>query len=265
MFAAGAEVSKEWVPQLLEQGATVVDNSSAYRMDPNVPLIVPGVNDDSFEGGKLLPVGNCSAIILASAIAPLHRRFGLKRVTVSTYQSISGAGQAALDELMSQTSKILEGAPPSPEIFLHPCAFNVFSHDSPIGDDGLNVEERKVTEEVRKILSSPSLPVSVTCVRVPVMRAHTMTIIAECDNALPELNELAEVFEKTKGLVVIDDRQSNTFPMPSLSSNTDDIFVGRFRKDAAHANALSFMASGDQLRRGAATTAIDLAKLAGAL
>lgn len=233
-------------------------------MDPDVPLIVPNVSLQNYNGQRLLPVGNCSAIILASALAPLVMAFGVDRVIVSTYQSISGAGQAALDELMRQTREVCEGNNPKPTVFPHPCAFNVFSHDSEIGEDGLNVEERKVIEETNKMLGT-ELKVSITCVRVPVRRAHTMSIVAECRKELPDLSVIRDLYGGTKGIVVVDDRASNTFPMPSISSETDDVYVGRFRRDSAFPNALSFMASADQLRRGAATTAIELAEMAGYL
>ena len=203
---------------------------------------------------------NCSTIVALMALAPLHRAFGLTRATVATYQAVSGAGAAGIYELESGTKAALEGAESAPDKFKYPIAFNLFSHDSDVGEDGYNVEERKLLLESRKILGAPDLRVSATCVRVPVFRAHSEAIHAEFARPVSEA-EVREVLCNAPGVKVIDDRANNYFPMPLEASGKDDVLVGRIREDASMPGAIALFASGDQIRKGAALNAVQIGEV----
>jgi aspartate-semialdehyde dehydrogenase len=259
--SAGGSISKEHAWNWARHGAVVVDNTSAWRMDPRVPLVVPEVNGthaSSHDG--IIANPNCSTIIALMALAPLHAAFGLRRATVATYQAVSGAGAAGIDELEQQTRDALEGKPLTTRKFAHPIAFNLFSHDSEVGEDGYNVEERKLLLESRKILDAPDLAISATCVRVPVFRAHSEAIHAEFSRPV-SVAEARDVLERAPGVRLVDDRAANLFPMPATASGQDDVLVGRLREDASRPGALALFVAGDQIRKGAALNAVQIGEL----
>jgi aspartate-semialdehyde dehydrogenase len=241
----------------------VIDNSSAFRMDPAVPLVVPEINPQAArEHHSIIANPNCSAIVMAVVLWPLHRLSRVRRVVVCTYQAASGAGARALAELESQTRAVLAGEPPRPEVFPVPCAFNVFSHNSPIGEDGYNLEERKIIDEMRKIFGDPVLQIAPTCMRVPVMRAHTEALAIEfCEPMTVEQARAA--LAGAPGIRIVDDPARNHFPTPLEASGIDDVLVGRIRHDPSIPDhrGLQLICSGDQLRKGAALNAIQIAEL----
>ena len=258
--SAGGSLSKAHAWRWAEHGAVVIDNTSAWRMDERAPLVIPEVNgDDALNHQGIIANPNCSTIIALMALAPLHRAFGLERATVATYQAVSGSGAAGISELETQTRAALEGRETAPQQFKHPIAFNLFSHDSEVGEDGYNVEERKLLLESRKILHAPELRISATCVRVPVFRAHSEAIHAEFARPVTA-NEVREVLETAPGLRITDDRASNTFPMPLQASGQDDCFVGRIREDVSNPGGIALFVSGDQIRKGAALNAVQIAE-----
>ena len=262
--SAGGTVSKAHAWSWASHGAVVIDNTSAWRLDPRVPLVVPEVNPDAVRTHEgVIANPNCSTIIALMALAPLHGAFGLRRVTVATYQAVSGAGQAGIVELETQTRDVLDGRRPQPTTFAHPIAFNLFSHDSEVGADGYNQEERKLRLEARKILDAPDLQVSATCVRVPVMRAHAEALHAEFARPVDEA-EARAVLAAAPGVRLVDDRASNTFPMPLEASGRDEVLVGRVRADASLPGGLALFVVGDQIRKGAALNAVQIAEALGA-
>lgn len=260
-FSAGASRSREWAPAAIQRGATVVDNSSAFRMDPAVPLVVPEINGHLItEGSKLYAVPNCSAIILLMAVAPLRKLGCIERIIVSTYQSASGAGARAMAELQEQTRDVLAGKSANPSVLPHIYAFNLFSHNTAVNEHGYNEEEWKVIEESRKILNSPDLRINVTCVRVPVLRAHSESITVEFSGEAPSEEAVREALSSSPGVRVVDDRSNNHFPMPLEASGKDEVLVGRIRKDVSHPSAISIFVAGDQLLKGAALNAVQIAE-----
>ncbi len=260
-FSAGATRSREFAEAATSRGALVIDNSSAFRMDPSVPLVVPEVNPDAVPAGcKLIANPNCTAAILLMAVHPLRKLGTIKRIIVSTYQSASGAGAAAMEELAEQTRDALEGKPLTPRIMPHIYAFNLFSHNTAINAEGDNEEEAKVKEEVRKILALPDLAMNVTCVRVPVMRAHSESVTVEFEDSAPSEDAVRAALEAAPGVRLVDDRAANHFPMPSEASGQDDVLVGRIRRDASHPSAVSLFIAGDQLLKGAALNAVQIAE-----
>jgi aspartate-semialdehyde dehydrogenase len=262
LASAGASATRELAPAIRASGAVLIDNSSAFRMAADVPLVVPEVNADQIaEHRGVIANPNCVAIILCVAVAPIHRAAGIQRIVVSTYQSASGAGLAAMQELEQQTRAVLAGETPVPRALPHPIAFNVFSHNAAIGSDGYNGEETKVIQETRKILGAPGLRVTATCVRVPVLRAHSESINLTLREALDE-TRAREILGASPGLEIIDDREHNTFPMPLAASGKDLVYVGRIRNDASQpaGHGLNLFVCGDQLRKGAALNAIQIAE-----
>jgi aspartate-semialdehyde dehydrogenase len=260
-FSAGAEAAKKWAPVALEKGAVVIDNSSAYRMDDEVPLVIPEINWSSVDkSNRLFPVGNCTAIILMMAIAPLQKFGNLKRVVVSTYQSVSGAGARAMDELATQMNAIARGDQPRAEVFTQPIACNLFSHNTPINEQGYNGEEWKVMQETRKTLGLPDLNIDVTCIRVPVMRAHSLSVNVELDSAAPSVEDIRSVYRETAGVKIVDDRENNLFPTPCEAADCDEVLIGRIRQDVSNPNAISLFCSGDQLKKGAALNGVQIAE-----
>ncbi len=260
-LSAGAEAAKTWAPIAMGKGAVVIDNSSAFRMDEDVPLVIPEINWHAVaDHHRLFPVGNCTAIILMMAVAPLQQFGKLKRLVVSTYQSVSGAGARAMDELQTQMRAIAKGEELSYEVFPQPIACNLFSHNTPINSHGYNGEEWKVIEETRKTLGLPDLAIEVTCIRVPVMRAHSMSVNVEFDGRAPDIDEMRNALAEAKGLKVVDDRENNHFPTPCEAADQDDVLVGRLRVDVSNPNAISLFCSGDQLRKGAALNGIQIAE-----
>ena len=263
LFSAGSGVAKEFAPRAVAAGAIVVDNSSAFRMDADVPLVVPEVNAAALRRhGGIIANPNCVAIIAAMALWPIHRRNPIRRLIVSTYQSASGAGAAAMAELTEATAAFLAGQAYPPRVLPHPYAFNLFSHNTPIDPaTGASGEETKVMNEMRKILDAPDMRIAVTCVRGPVLRAHSMALTVEC--ADPIAPETARAWlGGAPGLRVIDDAAANRCPMPVEASGQDDVLVGRIRRDASDPSgrSLSLFVAGDQLLKGAALNAVQIAE-----
>lgn len=260
-FSAGASRSREFAPRAIEAGAVVIDNSSAFRMDPTVPLVVPEINLDAIpEDCQLIANPNCTAIILLMAVNPLRKLGKVERLIVSTYQSASGGGASVMRELEDQTRDYLAGRPVTPSVLPHPYAFNLFSHNTAVNDVGYNEEEWKVIEESRKILGEPDLKINITCVRVPVLRAHCESVTVEFAGPAPSEDEVREALRSAPGVRVIDDRTGNHFPMPVESSGQDDVLVGRIRRDMSNPNAICMFISGDQLLKGAALNAVQIAE-----
>ncbi len=262
LFASESDISRKYGAIAARAGAIVVDNSSAFRMDPDYPLVVPEVNGALVTPEtRIIANPNCVAAIMVVALWPLHQAAGIKRVIASTYQSASGAGAAAMKELEDSTRAYLDGKAFEPTVLPHPYAFNLFSHNAGVGSDGYNGEETKVIAELRKIMALPELPVGVTCIRVPVLRAHSMSINVELDRKLTP-DEAREVLSKAPGLKIVDDRQKNHFPMPVESSGINDVLVGRIREDLSDPSGqtLCLFISGDQLLKGAALNAVQIAE-----
>ena len=238
LFSAGATRSRQFADACNQAGAVMIDNSSAFRMHPDVPLVVPEINPEDLHQHKgIISVPNCSAIILGVPLWPLHQAAHLERVIVSTYQSASGAGAQAMAELEAQTRAHSAGEPILRDVFPHQIAFNVFSHNTAIAENGYNEEENKVIEETRKIFHEPELPIVATCIRVPVLRAHSESIIIETRQELsPE--EAREILAQAPGIKIVDDRTRNHFPMPLEASGQFDVLVGRIRRDLSHPTRL---------------------------
>ena len=261
-FSAGASRSKALVPDAIAAGALVIDNSSAFRMDPSVPLIVPEVNSGSYcKENRLFSVGNCTAILLCVAINPLRKLGKLNRIIVSTYQSASGGGAGMMRQLEAETKAIVCNEELPPTSLSQTYGFNLFSHNTSVGDSGYNEEELKVMEETKKILGDPDLKINVTCIRVPILRAHTETVTLEFDGLAPSVDAAREALANAPGVKLIDDREANHFPTPLEASGKDEILVGRIRQDLSNPNALCLMLSGDQLLKGAALNAVQIAEL----
>ena len=259
-FSAGATRSREFVPAAKAAGAVVIDNSSAFRMDPNTPLVVPEVNPgDLRRHNGVIANPNCTAAILAVAVWPIHQAVGVRRIIVSTYQSASGAGAAAMRELEDQTHEYAEGKEITRQVFPHQIAFNVFSHNTKMAENGYNEEENKVVEETRKIFHEPELPIVPTCIRVPVLRAHAESIVLEL--AVPMSPEEARaLLARSPGIKIVDDPAANHFPMPLEASGDLDVHVGRIRRDVSNPNGLALFVAGDQLLKGAAWNAVQIAE-----
>ncbi len=257
LFSAGAERSRTWAPRFVEAGATVVDNSSAFRRDPEIPLVVSEVNPHALEHHRgLIANPNCSTMALLVALAPIHRAVGLERIVVATYQSVSGTGQAAVEELETQAHASLHGvAAPPPSIYPEPIAFNVIGAAGNFADgDDHTDEERKMMFETRKILEDESIGVAVTCVRVPVRVGHSLAVNLETREPL-SADQARQLLSAAPGLVVED------VPTPLRSAGHDEVFVGRIRRDESHPRGLGMFVVGDNLRKGAATNAIQIAEL----
>ncbi|OYX49003.1 MAG: aspartate-semialdehyde dehydrogenase [Alphaproteobacteria bacterium 32-64-14] len=262
LFASETDISKKYVPLAVKAGAYAIDNSSAFRMDASVPLVVPEVNGALITPAqKIYANPNCVAAIMVMALWPLHQAGKLKRVIASTYQSASGAGRPAMDELEEATRAYLKGEHYEPRVLPHPYAFNLFSHNTSIGADGYNGEETKVVAELRKIMGLPDLRVGVTCVRVPVLRAHSMAITAEFDSKV-SVDAARALLSKAPGVKIVDNRETNHFPMPVESGGQNDVLVGRIREDISDptGHSLALFISGDQLLKGAALNAVQIAE-----
>jgi len=263
LFSAGSKIARDYAPTAVRSGAVVVDNSSAFRMDPTVPLVVPEINPDEIARHRgILANPNCAAIITLMAVWPIHRRNPVRRVIIATYQAASGSGAAAMAELREATRAALDRRAYPPRVLPHPYAFNLFSHDTPIDPaTGYNDEETKVINEARKILAAPELRIGVTCIRVPVLRAHAVALNIECANPItPE--EAAALLSDAAGVRLVDDRERNHFPMPSEASGQDAVLVGRIRKDLSDPSgrSLALFVAGDQLLKGAALNAVQIAE-----
>ncbi len=260
LFAVGDAVSRELAPQVAATGCKVIDNSSAWRMDPEVPLVVPECNPEDLRWNKgIIANPNCSTIIAMVPLKPLHDYAGLRRIIASTYQAVSGAGILGLSELSEQTRQVLDGQPIQPKVFQHQIAFNLIPHIDYFEDNGYTHEEMKMFREGRKILGIPNLMVNCTCVRVPVYRSHSESITIETERELtPE--KARELLASAPGVKLFDDPSRNEYPMPVDTSNGDLIWVGRIRKDISAPNSLTFWCAGDQIRKGAALNAVQIAE-----
>ena len=262
LFSAGASRSREFASAAVSAGAVVVDNSSAFRMDTNTPLVIPEINPEAIAAHKgIIANPNCSTIIGIVPVWPLHKANPVKRMVVSTYQAASGAGRAAMDELAEQAREILAGKKPTCNKFRYQIAFNLFSHDSKIGANGYNEEEMKMVNETRKIFNCPDIAITCTCVRVPVLRAHCESINLEFTAPITPV-QVRELLSTAPGVTVMDDRENNRFPMPIDATGADDIFVGRIREDESIPDhrGINIWVAGDQLRKGAALNAVQIAE-----
>ncbi|MES2193391.1 MAG: aspartate-semialdehyde dehydrogenase [Pseudomonadota bacterium] len=264
LFSAGGGISRRFAPIAVKAGAVVVDNSSAFRMDPAVPLVIPEINARRIREHKgIIANPNCAAITALVPLWPIHRANRIKRVILSTYQAASGAGAAAMEELVESTRASLNGEAYQPRVLPHPYAFNLFNHNTAIDPlTGYNDEETKVINETRKIFEDERIAVGVTCVRVPVLRAHCEAITFECENPISE-HEVREILSGAPGVTIVDDRVKNYFPMPIDASGQDDVLVGRIRKDLSDpsGHSISMFVAADQLLKGAALNAIQIAEL----
>ena len=259
--SAGAGISKEFAETITKYGAIMIDNSSAFRMDEDVPLVVPEVNgDDAFNTPRnIIANPNCTTIQMVVALKAINDLSPIKSVHVSTYQAASGAGAAAMDELVNQYKELAEGKEPTIEKFAYQLAYNVIPHIDVFMDNGYTKEEMKMYHETKKIMHAPELNVSATCVRVPVMRAHSEAIWVETERPI-SVEEARETFSKANGVVVIDNPANKEYPMPLFVANQDPVYVGRIRKDLTNEKGLSFWVVGDQIKKGAALNAVQIAQ-----
>jgi aspartate-semialdehyde dehydrogenase len=263
LFSAGSSTTKKFAKAALDAGTIIVDNSSAYRMDPTVPLVVPEINSQAIATHKgIIANPNCSAIISITPLWPIHRKNRIKRMIISTYQAASGAGAAAMEELRESTRAYLDGKKFTPKVLPHPYAFNAFSHNTKVDPETLhNEEETKVINETRKIFGDPSIAIGVTCIRIPVLRAHCVSVTFECEKPISP-DEVREILSTAPGVKVVDDIEHNYFPMPVDASGKDDILVGRIRRDLSDSTgrSISIFSAGDQLLKGAALNAVQIAE-----
>ena len=263
LFSAGSPVSKKFAPLAVRAGAVVIDNSSAFRMDDAVPLVVPEINSQALRGHRgIIANPNCTAIISITPLWPIHKVNPIVRLLISSYQSASGAGAAAMEELRESTRAYLEGRAYEQRVLPHPYAFNVFSHNARVDPaSGYNEEEIKVREEARKIFGDPQLRVSATCIRVPVLRAHSVSITFECTRPITA-EEARRLIAAAPGVRLVDDRERNYFPMPRDASGGDAILAGRIRQDLSDPSgrSIALFVAGDQLLKGAALNAVQIAE-----
>ena len=263
LFSAGAGTSKRFAPIAVRAGATVVDNSSAFRMDPTVPLVVPEINPQTLRTHQgIVANPNCCAIIAITPLWPIHRTNRIRRLMLATYQAASGAGAAAMEELLESTRAYLDGRAYQHKVLPHPYAFNLFSHNTSIDPaTGYNDEETKVIQETRKIFGDAEMRVSATCVRVPVLRAHSVAITFECERPITPA-QVRELLQGAPGVKLVDDAQRNYFPMPQDASGQDPILVGRVRQDLSDpgGRSICLFVAGDQLLKGAALNAVQIAE-----
>ncbi len=260
LFSAGAETSRYFSPIAAQSGAVVIDNSAAFRMDPLVPLVVPEVNPEDIEWHKgIIANPNCSTIQMVVALHPLHKVNPIKRIVVSTYQAVSGTGSAAVDELTAQAKQVLNGQTTIPHVYPHQIAFNLLPEIDVFLDNGYTKEEWKMVEETRKIMHDDNMAISATCVRVPVFIGHSEAIHVEFSHPMfPE--EARHILTQAPGVKVLDDPTISLYPQPWSAANTDEVFVGRIRKDASHPNDLVIWVVADNLRKGAALNAVQIAE-----
>ena len=261
LFSAGGGISKEFAPFAVQAGAVVIDNSSAYRMDPDVPLVVPEINGADVKKHRgIVANPNCTTAITLMALWPLHQEFRVKRIFASSYQAVSGTGAQAIEELRSQVAAVVAGEPVVKKVYPHQIAFNVLPHVDSFLETGYTKEEMKMQNEGRRIMHHPTFKASVTCVRVPVYRAHSVSVHAEFEKPV-SMNEAREVLGSAQGLDVVDDPSKNEYPLPINVAGQDNCQVGRLRYDCALENGLAFWVAGDQLLKGAALNAVQIAEL----
>jgi len=255
IFSAGGGTSLEWAPKFAEVGTIVIDNSSAWRMDPTKKLVVPEINGKEIEKEDLIIANpNCSTIQMVLALAPLHRAYQIKRIVVSTYQSVTGTGKAAVDQMNNERAGI-----DGPKVYPHPIDKNVLPHIDVFQPNGYTKEEMKMVNETKKILGDNSVNVTATCVRIPTIGGHSESVNVEFANNF-DLSEIVSILKATDGVVVQDDPANNVYPMPITAHGTDEVYVGRIRRDETQANTLNLWIVSDNLRKGAATNAIQIAE-----
>lgn len=269
LFSAGGAVSKEWAPIAAKSGAVVIDNSSTFRMEPNVPLIVPEVNADFLRDhltslkarqGVIIANPNCSTIQLVVVLHPIHREVGLQRVVVSTYQSVSGAGKKGMDELFAQVRALFNYEESEPKAFPHPIAFNCIPHIDSFLESGYTKEEMKIVNETRKILSLPDLRITATAVRVPVFSCHSESVNVETERSVTP-DQIRSILRESPGVVVQDDPEQVEYPLSRALAGSDATFVGRIRQDTSIENGLNLWIVADNLRKGAALNAVQIAEI----
>jgi aspartate-semialdehyde dehydrogenase (peptidoglycan organisms) len=263
LFSAGGSISKKFAPIAVKAGAVVVDNSSAFRMLDDVPLVIPEINAGRIKDHKgIIANPNCATITALVPLWPVHKANRIKRLIISTYQAASGAGAAAMAELSDSTRAYLDGKPYQQKVLPHPYAFNLFSHNTAIEETGYNGEETKVIIETKKIFEDQEIAVNATCVRVPVLRAHSESITFECENPITE-HDVRALLKDAPGVRLVDDREKNYFPMPIDASGHGDVLVGRIRKDLSDpsGHSISIFVAADQLLKGAALNAVQIAEL----
>ena len=261
LASAGGSVSKNWREAITSAGAVMVDNSSAFRMEKGVPLVVPEVNPEAaFEHQGVIANPNCTTILLTLALAPLAAQRPMRRVVVSTYQSASGAGARAMEELKTLSQTVLDGGTPQGEVLPYSLAFNLFLHNSPLQENSYCEEEMKMVNETRKIMGLPDLRFTATCVRVPVLRAHSEAVNVEFDQPFL-VDEARQLLSRAAGVELIEDAAANRFPMPTDVTGRDPVAVGRIRQDISDPNSLELWLCGDQIRKGAALNAVQIAEL----
>jgi aspartate-semialdehyde dehydrogenase len=259
-FSAGAEVSRHFAPIAAKAGAVVIDNSSAFRMEPDIPLVVPEVNPEDIGKHKgIIANPNCSTIQMVVALYPLHKVNPIKRIVVSTYQAVSGTGAAAVDELTTQAKQVLDGQTPAPHIYPHQIAFNVLPEIDVFMDNGYTKEEWKMVEESRKIMHADDLAISATCVRVPVFTGHSEAVNVEFTDII-STDEVERILSKAPGIRVLDDPTISLYPQPWSAAGSDEVFVGRIRQDASSLRGLVMWIVADNLRKGAALNAVQIAE-----
>ena len=258
---AGGVASKEFGPAAVERGAVVIDNSSNFRMDPAVPLVVPEVNPEDVKWHKgIIANPNCSTIQMVVALKPIHDAARIKRVVVSTYQAVSGAGREGIEELIAQTGTVLAGGEAIPKVFQYQIAFNLIPHIDVFMDMDYTKEEWKMVKETQKILHDDSIAITATTVRVPVYRSHSEAVNIETEKKVTAA-EAKKLFEEFPGIVLLDDPSEKKYPMPLYTSNLDEVFIGRIREDNSIPNGLNIWVVADQIRKGAATNAVQIAEL----
>ncbi len=261
LFSAGAEISRKFAPAAVKSNCIVIDNSSAYRMNSDIPLIVPEVNPDALKGNPgIIANPNCSTIQMVVALKPIHDKFKIKRVVVSTYQSVSGSGQKAIDELKIQSQEQLNGESSTPNIYPHQIAFNCLPHIDNFLDSGYTKEEMKIVNETRKIMDDDSIQISPTTVRVPVFYSHSEALNVETEGPVTAI-AVRELLVKQAGICVVDDPENNVYPLAIQGEDKNDVYVGRIRDDISRDRAVNFWVVSDNLRKGAALNAVQIAEL----
>jgi len=260
LFSAGSEISRHFSPIAAKSGALVIDNSAAFRMEPNVPLVIPEVNSEDIKHHQgIIANPNCSTIQMVVALYPLHKVNPIKRIVVSTYQAVSGTGAAAMEELTTQARLVLEGQNVVPHVYPHQIGFNLLPEIDVFLDNGYTREEWKMVEETRKIMHTPDIAISATCVRVPVFIGHSEAINVEFTDPMSP-DEARRILAQAPGVKVLDDPSVSLYPMPWLAAGTDDVYVGRIRTDASHPKGLVMWVVADNLRKGAALNAVQIAE-----
>lgn len=261
LASAGGKISRDFAPSAVKAGAVVVDNTSHFRMTEGVPLVIPEINpEDIFKHKGIIANPNCSTIIMCLPLWPLHKRYKVKRVVAATYQAASGAGAVAMKELEDETLARLENRSFKNTVIPHPYAFNLFPHNSPMTENGYCEEEIKMVKETKKIFHDDAIRITATCVRVPVLRAHSEALNIEFENE-PDIAEVYDILSKTPGVQVMEDRANNRWPMPLDASGKDPVLVGRLRKDLSQPKTLDLWVVGDQIRKGAALNAVQISEL----